>query len=79
MIFISGETTGDYKEKFKEAEKMLKSKGYRVVNMANVRGMYDTWEEYMKASITNIPYCDEVLKNVKEFKKWLIRMNKENE
>ena len=79
MIFISGETTGDYKEKFKKEEKMLKSKGYRVVNMANVRGMYDTWKEYMKASITNMLICDEVLKNVKEFKKWLIRMNKENE
>lgn len=61
-IYISGPITGttDYMERFEKAEKLLKSKGYSVVNPAKVNAQLPedtTYEEYMKMSFTMLDMC----------------------
>ena len=61
-IYISGPITGktDYMERFEKAEKLLKSKGYSVVNPAKVNAQMPedtTYEEYMKMSFTMLDMC----------------------
>ena len=59
-VYISGQITGikDYKQKFDEAEKMLKRLGYEVINPAShfVEGF--SWRDYMIRDIKWLMDCD---------------------
>lgn len=62
-VYISGPITGttDYMERFEEAEKKLKERGYSVVNPAKVNAQLpeDTsYEEYMEMSFCLLSLCD---------------------
>lgn len=65
-IFISGGITGveNYKEKFDNAEKELKSKGYKVINPTIVSEQLIeaevTWEECMSVTQSLFDICDGV-------------------
>ena len=61
--YLSGKITGDenYRQKFNSAEKLLKSKGYKVLNP--VKGEKDgkTWTYYMKRDIKKLLKCDGIM------------------
>ena len=64
-IYISGAITGtdDYMERFANAEKELKDKGYSVVNPAKVNAQLPedtTYEEYMKMSFYMLDMCEAI-------------------
>ena len=64
--YISGPISGtkDYMERFAEAEKQLKKKGYSVVNPAAVNAMLPadtTYEEYMRMAMTMLEMCDGIV------------------
>jgi hypothetical protein len=65
-VFISGGITGveNYKEKFDNAEKELKIKGYKVINPTIVSEQLIeaevTWEECMSVTQALFDICDSV-------------------
>ena len=64
-IYISGAISGtdDYMERFSRAENELTTKGWSVVNPANVNAQLpiDTgYEEYMKMSFCMLDMCDNI-------------------
>ena len=62
MVYISGQITGvkDYKQKFDEAEKILKSKGYEVFNPASNFHEDWTYANYMKFDIKHLLNCTHI-------------------
>lgn len=64
-VYISGKITGttDYMERFSEAEKYLKSKGYEVVNPAKVNANLPetfTHRDYMCVCMAMLSCCDAI-------------------
>lgn len=64
-VYISGKITGDdnYKEKFRKAEEMLKTRGDDVINPAGKDGLQGdnhTWEDYMRHDIGLLVQCDSI-------------------
>lgn len=64
-VYISGPITGtdDYMERFAEAEEMLKSRGYSVINPAKVNAQMPedtTYEQYMQMSIAMMNMADAI-------------------
>ena len=61
IVYIAGRITGDehYKDKFRAAEKMLRARGYIVLNPARLPGGM-TREDYMRICFTMIDVADEV-------------------
>lgn len=62
-VYISGAITGtqDYMKRFEEAEKLLKFKGYEVINPVKVNSNLPkntSHEEYMKMSLCMLGMCD---------------------
>lgn len=67
-IYISGKITGidNYAELFENAENLLKSKGFEVINPVKLNHLHDkTWQSYMKEDIKALMDCDAIymLKN----------------
>lgn len=65
-VYISGPITGttDFLERFTEAEKQMRKKGYEVFNPAKLSlALPETaeWEDYMKLSIAMLSCCDTIL------------------
>lgn len=64
LLYISGPITGDksYKEKFKAVEQQLTSRGYAVVNPAELNRVLPvqdmTWEQIMAVCIDILARCD---------------------
>lgn len=64
-VYISGPITGtdDYMERFAEAEEMLESEGYSVINPAKVNAQLPgdtTYEQYMQMSIAMMNMADAI-------------------
>ncbi|WP_373829781.1 DUF4406 domain-containing protein [Bacteroides heparinolyticus] len=64
-VYISGPITGteDYMERFAEAEEMLKSRGYSVINPSKVNAQMPedtTYEQYMQMSIAMMNIADAI-------------------
>lgn len=61
-IYISGaiSTDPDYKRKFDCVEKMLKDKGFKVVNPTKHEKLGKTWVHYMKKDIKQMMDCDAI-------------------
>ena len=64
-VYISGPITGttDYMERFEEAQKYLKSKGFDVVNPALVNSNLPkntSYREYMLMSLLMLSMCDHI-------------------
>lgn len=64
-VYISGPITGtdDYMERFAEAEEVLKSRGYSVINPAKVNAQMPedtTYEQYMQMSIAMMNMADAI-------------------
>lgn len=62
-VYISGRITGtcDYMQRFCQAEKLLRVKGYEVVNPAKENAKLPegtSWSDYMRASIKMLCECD---------------------
>ena len=65
IIYISGAITGtdDYIERFENAEKELKDKGYEVINPAKFNSYLPnttTWEQYMEIDYKLLDICDTI-------------------
>jgi len=64
LLYISGPITGDagYKEKFKAVEQQLTSRGYAVVNPAELNRVLPvqdmTWDQIMTFCIDLLARCD---------------------
>lgn len=60
MVYISGKITGnpDYKKQFDEAERLLKSMGYKCFNPTSIYHEHWSYGEYMKADIAHLVNCD---------------------
>lgn len=61
IVYIAGKITGNpkYKEQFSKAAKMLKSKGYTVINPCCLpEGL--TWEQYMSICIPMVDVADKL-------------------
>ena len=58
-IFISGSISGDpdYVPKFKRAERILKNKGFIVMNPA-IFPIGFKWEQYMRITLAMLDACD---------------------
>lgn len=64
-VYISGPITGtgDYMERFAEAQKYLESKGFTVINPALVNFNLPestTWDQYMEVSLVLLSWCDAI-------------------
>lgn len=62
-IYISGKITGidNYAELFENAENLLKSKGFEVINPVKLNHLHDnTWQSYMKEDIKALMDCDAI-------------------
>ena len=65
MVYISGQIseTDDYMERFEEAEKELKSRGFSVINPAKVNSMMPketTYDQYMQLSFAMLDCADRI-------------------
>lgn len=60
-VYIAGKITGDpnYREKFAEAEKELKRRGYLVMNPAVLPEGFE-WNEYMQITKAMLGVCDTI-------------------
>lgn len=61
--YLSGKITGDenYRQKFNRAEKLLKSKGYKVLNPVKGEKNGKEWSYYMKKDIKKLLKCDGII------------------
>ena len=65
IVYISGKITGttDYMERFASAEKLLKARGFKVINPAKRNAKLPegtTWETYMRESIKMLMKADAI-------------------
>lgn len=64
MIYISGKITGtgDYKERFSEAESRLENQGHKVINPARLNNALPelSHEEYMTICMAELLLCDSI-------------------
>ena len=64
-VYISGPITGtnDYMERFADAERRLRARGFEVVNPAKENAKFPagtTWETYMGESLKMLCTCDAI-------------------
>ena len=62
LVYISGKISGElnYKQKFDEAEAILKNKGYEVFNPASNFHKDWTYSDYMKFDIKHLLNCTHI-------------------
>lgn len=61
-VYISGKITGDadYKQKFKTAQNILESVGFKVFNPAELKDTGKSWSWYMRKDIAGLMECDAI-------------------
>ena len=62
-IYLSGPISGtaDYMERFRKVQEILTAEGYRVINPANLRMVFDegaTWDDYMMIDLELLRMSD---------------------